>query len=224
MPENISYIQILRRGWWIILLTTIVTVSVASVATSRAPQEYRSTSSYVIGPNAELVQDTDLLRSLDTLDRGTILATYAEIFGSSRVSSAALQEAQLTGRTTEAYIITSYGLPETNILVISVRGPDPNMVMKLNEAVANQGFAYIETLNQVYSLNVLDAPQRPDAPVGPDPLGNIGIALVLGIGLGALLAFLRASIGPAPRPVLTQEDAGADASVSPARKNRVSSI
>jgi capsular polysaccharide biosynthesis protein len=224
MAENITYLQVLRRGWWIILLTILAAVTAALVATSRMPAQYQSLSRYVVGPNADLVQDTDLLRSLDTLERGTIIATYAEIFESESVTSAALQENQLTKQAAESYLITSYGLPETNILVISVRGTNPNMVMKLNQAVANQGLAYIETLNQVYSLNLLDAPQQPDAPVGPDQLRNVGIALVLGIGLGGLLALLRTSIVPATRPVLTQDEAAAEVPVSTSQKNRVSSI
>lgn len=224
MAENITYLQILRRGWWIILLTMLAAVTAAVVATSRMPAQYQSLSRYVVGPNADLVQDTDLLRSLDTLERGTIIATYAEIFGSESVTSAAHQEIQLAKQAAEDYLITSYGLPETNILVISVRGTDPNMVMKLNQAVANQGLAYIETLNQVYSLNLLDAPQQPDAPVGPDQLRNVGIALVLGIGLGGMLALLRTSIVPATRPVMTQDEAAAEVPVSTAHKNRVSNI
>jgi len=224
MAENITYLQILRRGWWIILLTVLVAVAAAMFATSRMPAEYQSLSRYVVVPNADLVQDTDLLRSLDTLERGTIIATYGEIFGSDSVTSAALQELQITKQAAESYLITSYGLPETNILVISVRGTNPNTVMKLNEAVANQGLAYIETLNQVYSLNLLDAPQQPEAPFGPDQLRNVGIALALGIGLGGLLALLRASINPATKPVLAQDEFAAEVPVSTAQKNRVSNI
>lgn len=226
MTDNISYLQILRRGWWIILLTALVAMAVALVATSMAPREYNANSRYVVGPNAELVQDTDLLRSLDTLDRGTIIATYAEIFGSQRIISAALGELQLSKQAIENYTISAYGLPETNILVISVHGTDPTTVMKINEAVANQGLAYIETLNQVYSLTLLDAPQVPDAPVGPDQLRNAGIALALGAGLGALLAFLRASIGPATSPEADESEAETvtENQTPPAREKQASSI
>lgn len=206
MSENISFVQILRRGWWIILLTALVAGVVAWVVTSRLPREYRSDSRYVVGPNTNLVQDTNLLRSLDTLDRGTIIATYSEIFGSHRIISAALNDLQLSAQSGKNFTVTSYGLPQTNILVVSVSGPNPNTVVKLNKSVADQGLAYIQSLNQVYSLTLLDDAQSPVAPISPAPLRNTGLAVVLGLGLGAVLAFLRLSFGLAARPVFAEDE------------------
>lgn len=206
MSENISFVQILRRGWWIILLTALVAGGVAWVVTSRSPREYRSDSRYIVGPNTDLVQDTDLLRSLDTLDRGTIIATYSEIFGSQRIISAALNELQLSGQFGKDYTVTSFGLPQTNILVVSVSGPNPNTVVKLNKSVADQGLAYIQSLNQVYSLTLLDEAQSPVAPISPAPLRNTSLAVVLGLGLGAVLAFLRLSFGATARPVFAEDE------------------
>jgi len=224
MTDTISYIQILRRGWWIILLTALVAMAVALVATSMTPREYRSDSRYIVGPNTELVQDTDLLRSLDTLDRGTIISTYAEIFSSERIVSAALDELQLSKQAVEKYAINAYGLPETNILVISVSGTDPNAVVKINQAVADQGLAYIQTLNQVYALNLLDSPAQPVTPIGPNPIRNAGIALLLGIGLGGLLALLKLSAGDVSSPGTADvETAGVMASSS-VKENQASSM
>jgi uncharacterized protein involved in exopolysaccharide biosynthesis len=72
----------------------------------------------------------------------------------------------------------------------------------LNEAIAREGAAYIDSVYRVYEINLLDAPRIPDRPVSPDPIRNAMVAGALGAGLGLGLAILRR-----PQPVRVAEKA-----------------
>ncbi|HSO26444.1 MAG TPA: Wzz/FepE/Etk N-terminal domain-containing protein [Anaerolineales bacterium] len=204
MTEN-SLISILRKGWWIILLTTIVAALAALAYTYffSAP-EYRATSRFLISPNAETVEEADMLRSLDTLARVDIIATYAEVFRSARITDAARQAANVS----DEYSSNAFNLPETNILVVQVVGPDPRQALVFNQAVNDEALAYLDQIYPVYSLTLLDAPRALTTPIGPDPLRNMGLAVLLGVGLGAILAILRYGLLPQSEPAQQTVTAG----------------
>ncbi len=179
-----------RRGWWVILLTGLMAAFVVYVYTTLnySPQ-YRAISRHVVSPNTTLTNETDSLRSLDTLSRGEIIPTFAEIFQSGQI----LERARTTvGITADAstYIVATYNLPQTNILVITATGPDLATVVELNQAVASSSMEYIAELYPMYSITLLDAPRSSGAPVGSSQERNVIFAFILGSAFGMVVAIL----------------------------------
>ncbi len=87
------YLQMLQRSWWIVLLTALAALVIALAAVFFIPPTFRSTARFVVSPNLEqigLQDDTDLLRSLEALDRRSIIATYAEVVNSERIFNEAV--------------------------------------------------------------------------------------------------------------------------------------
>jgi diguanylate cyclase (GGDEF)-like protein len=134
----------------------------------------------------------DIVSSLDTLDRRTIINTYKELIASPAVYSSNPEIQKIPADVlTEDYLINVVVIPETNILTLTVEGPDPKLIVLIADAIGNQALDYINRLYPVYNFSVLDEPTMPTRPIRPEPVKNAGLALLLGAVLGIGLAFSR---------------------------------
>jgi capsular polysaccharide biosynthesis protein len=178
------------RKWWLVFLTAVTAAGASLLLTSVVPPQYRSTVRLMISPNLAVVEGSDVLRSLDTLDRATIVTTYAEVLESSEIRNRARQEMQLAAGDLEGYAVDAVRLPEANVLEISVTGENPRRVQALAEAVAEVGMTYIEEVYPVYDISLLNPAALSLTPISPKPLRNALVASVLGAAVGVLLALL----------------------------------
>lgn len=195
------YLRMLQGSWWIVILTALAAVFAALVSAYLTTPLYRSSARYIISPNPSFLGgevDYNLIYSLDTLDKRTIITTYAEVLNSPRIFSEAINLAGLREAELTDYSYLATVLPETNIIDFSVRGPDPEMVVLLTNNVGRHAVEYAENLYQIYDMSLLDPATLPVEPVSPQPLRDAGVAAVLGLVLGVALAlsreFLRAPI------------------------------
>ena len=191
MAQLKLYLKILRQGWWIILLTTVTAVIIALVAASATPKVYQTIARYVVSPNADLTDQTDLLRSLDTLDRRSVISTYAEVFSSPRIRSEAVQSLGWSPEKIAGYEVTAVIVPDTNVITIAVRGSNAEDVKELAAAIGNRATTFGQTLYFLYDITLLDPAGVPTYPISPTPTRDAGVAAVLGLVAGAVLAFLR---------------------------------
>ncbi|MCA9872155.1 MAG: hypothetical protein KC441_00810 [Anaerolineales bacterium] len=213
MTQIHTYWQIVKRGWWIILLTAVVAVVASLIYSSLSPRVYQTTTRYIVSPQEVILSNqTDYFRSLDTLDRRSIVTTYAEVFGSSRVFQEAAASLADTTDTLDNYVATAVSLPDANVIQLSVEGPDPNVVMQLADAIGTRSKEYIEGLYFMYAITLLDSPSVPQAPISPTPVRDAFVAGILGLAVGAVLAILyvsyvdRRGVAPAPEDTVTQPD------------------
>lgn len=186
------YLQMLRRSWWIIVITTLATVIAALVVSYLTPPTYQATSRFIVSPSPSLITGgSNLLNSLSTLDKRSIITTYAEILNSQRVYSETINLLQLDDVDLSDYRYRAVALPDANIISFSVTGPDPQVVYTLANAIGQHAVEYIHSLYQVYDLSILDAAVPPSIPIAPQPLRSTGVALVVGLALGVVLALIR---------------------------------
>jgi receptor protein-tyrosine kinase len=89
-------------------------------------------------------------------------------------------------------------VPDTVVLKITVTDPSPIQAQRINDGVVEQLQAFVGELETppgrkvpLLKATVVDSPRLPDSPVSPQPVRNIGLALVLGLLLGFGLAVLR---------------------------------
>jgi diguanylate cyclase (GGDEF)-like protein len=186
------YLQMLRRSWWIVVITTLTTVIAALVLSYMTRPTYQATARFIVSPSPSLVSGgANLLNSLSTLDKRSIVTTYAEILNSQRIYTETTSLLQLNNVDLTAYTYRAVALPDANIIEFSVTGPDPQVVYTLANSVGQHAVEYIHSLYQVYDLSVLDAATPPTEPISPQPLRSAGVALVVGLALGTVLALLR---------------------------------
>ncbi len=152
------YLQMLRRSWWIIVITTLATVIAALVVSYMTPPTYQATSRFIVSPSPSLITGgSNLLSSLSTLDKRSIVTTYAEIMNSQRIFTETTGLLQLNNVDLSNYSYRAVALPEANIIEFSVTGPDRQVVYTLANAIGQHAVEYVHSLYQVYDLSVLDA-------------------------------------------------------------------
>jgi len=191
--EITLYLQAFRRGWWIILVTTLIATNVSLLVSYFTPAVYQTSERFIVSPNAGIFSSSwDIVSSLDTLDRRSIINTYKELLASQAVYGRS-PEIQKLGSDFVAseYNILVVVVPDTNILKLTVEGPDPDGVVVIAKAVASEGVSYINQLYPVYNFSILDSPETPTSPVRPVPVNDASLAAVFGVLIGVVLAFSR---------------------------------
>lgn len=193
--ETKLYLQMLRKGWWIILLTALVAVNATLIYSTMVTPRFRATTKLLVSPDAEVMIDSQrTINSLDTLDNRSVVATYAEFMNSDKVYGEALEslgldKSQLTDFTRKSII-----LPDARVMEITVEGPDAKIAAALANAISEKGVNYIRKFYQVYDINPIDLAAAPTIPISPNPLRDALLALVFGIILGSALAILNEQI------------------------------
>ncbi|HEY3312736.1 MAG TPA: diguanylate cyclase [Anaerolineales bacterium] len=188
--------QTLLRNWWIILLVALVAVLASLGVSYMAVPQYQATARLMLNPSAAITTNADIVRSLDTLDRPSVAATYVEVMNSKKIFDEAVAglkvdpaDPRLTGYTVQAVV-----LPSSSILQLGVTGPNPKVAAELANAIGNQSINYTKRVNSVYNMEFLDLASPSTEPVSPQPMRDASLALVLGLVGGVVLAFLNEQI------------------------------
>lgn len=190
--EVTLYLQAFRRGWWIILLMMLISANVSLIVSYFTPPVYQTSERFIVSPNAGIFTSSwDIVSSLDTLDRRSIINTYKELLASPSVFGKSPEIKKIDPAILSNYNIAVVVVPDTNILTLTVEGPDPQGAVVVADAIASQAVGYINSLYPVYNFNILDKPELPTSPIRPEPMTNAGLASVLGAIVGIVLAFSR---------------------------------
>ncbi len=188
------YLHMIQRSWWVVVLTALTAVLAVLVLAYYSTPIFSSSARYLVAPNPSLLGgevDYNLIYSLDTLDKRTIITTYAEVLNSPRIYGETVQQMGLQQSDLKDYNHVAVVFPETNIVDLTVTGPDPALVVRLTNEIGQHAVSYVETLYPIYDMGLLDPATIPTAPISPQPLRDSGVALVVGLAVGVGLALMR---------------------------------
>jgi diguanylate cyclase (GGDEF)-like protein len=188
------YFQMLQRGWWLIVLAALTSVSVSLGLSYLATPQYKAVASFIVTPSATLTVGRDVVNSLDTLDRRSIIATYAEVMNSRRILNEASELLKLDPAVVAKYDVQAVVLPDAFVLELTVSGPSSKVAADIANAIGSESVKTSQSFTQVYDLNFLDAAIPAKTPYSPQPTRDAGLALVLGAAAGALLVILSEQI------------------------------
>jgi len=188
------FLQMIQRGWLIIVVTAMAALIVALAASYLIAPTYEATARLVVSPNFTQVAAADIIDSLATLDNRSIVATYVEVVNSNTVYDAAINAVNFPEDELEDYLNTTVVLPEANILEISVEGPDSQKTAVLANSIGQQAISFVNNLYSAYEINFLDPASVPIIPKRPQPLRDGILALALGFVIGTILAVVRGQL------------------------------
>ena len=189
MTNIIGTTRVLQR-WWLVLLVALVSVAIAAWLTARQEPLYRASSSLVVAPNTSLEDPIHILRSLETLERRTVVATLADIPASAKALTLAAESLEEEASAFQSYRIRGSVKPQTNIIRIEVTGPNRAQVALLANALADSTVKSGRSMYRIYAMRPLARAGAVGVPVHPNPKRNIMMALVLGLALGLFAAIL----------------------------------
>jgi capsular polysaccharide biosynthesis protein len=183
----------LRREWWVVTLALVVSLATAAFFTASQERMYRASATIVVAPHESVAETADVLRSLETLERRSVIATFARIPGAPEARAATARRlgdaGGLSGFSIEASV-----LPNTNILKIDVQGPDPQRVAAVANAAAEVTRHEVRALYRIFTARTLSHAVPPSRPVHPDPRRNYVVAALLGVLLGVVLVLALDSL------------------------------
>jgi capsular polysaccharide biosynthesis protein len=180
----------LRMGLWMVPLVLALSVGTAAVVTSRQTPTYRGSATLVLVPSAAIRDGPDLLRSLETLERRTVIATFAQIPLTERIRVAAARAVALQPDSLGYYLSQAFVIPNTNLIRIEVEGPDPARAAGFANALATTTMAEAKAMYRVFEMTPLAAAVPPTVPVSPNPRRAIALAAILGAFLGIAATYL----------------------------------
>ena len=183
---NTSLRRMLSRWWWVPALMLGVGVGAGSWWTSLQPRTYRASAMLAVVPNTSVQADADVLRSLDALERRTLLATFARLPDTPETIAAVARTLHQDPRRLKAYDFGAAVLPSTNIIRIDVDGPDPALAAQLANAAGEIAAVEARSLYRIYTMRPIAAAKAPARPIHPDANRNSLAAGVLGLFIGAL--------------------------------------
>jgi capsular polysaccharide biosynthesis protein len=195
--EMRRYVSILKRWWWLALPAFLVTTGLTLLIVLSQPPVYESRATFVVAPQS--LNPDDAVNAFDTLIRGAqITSTYATIARSDLILARA--EDRLAGSTPSSDITVGAEVETgTNVLEISVQGPDPDSAHGFAVAVAAETVDYVNDMSNAYALEPLDSPQVPRLPVGPQKELTIVLGGLFGLVLGGALALFAEYLNPSER-------------------------
>jgi capsular polysaccharide biosynthesis protein len=178
--------------WAVAAIVLAASIGAAAALTARETPLYRSSALVAVYPNSEVEGAEDILRSLDTLERRTIIATLARLASTSETAQQAAEQAQMDARDIGRFRLNASVLPNTNLLRIEVEGPDANGVASFANAAAAVLSAEARSLYRIYALRVVGSASPASRPFSPDRRRHFFVAVVVGvIAAGATLLASR---------------------------------
>lgn len=184
----------LRRNWWIIVLTTLVALNVSLIASHLTTPLYSSSTRFIVSPNLGILSGRDAITSMEALDKRSIVLTYSEFLNSRRIFQETISTLGIPVDIADEYSVSTVVLPDTNILELTVSGPDPVTAALLANGIGKQAIDTISLLYTTYDINVLDPALPAAKPFTPQPTRDASLALLLGLVGGAALAIASEQI------------------------------
>ncbi len=193
--DLVRQLRLVRRNWWIVLLTLMVSLGVTALVTVRAQPRYLATVTFFVTTPSQGVTDA-YQGSLFLQQR---VKSYEELLTSDRLAQSVVTDDQL-GLTAEQVQrrITTSTEAGTVLLRASVTDTDQTRALRVTEAVSAR---FVELVNKVETrpdgtpgpikIEVIGGPRVSPSPVSPQPVRNALIGTLLGLLAGTGLAILR---------------------------------
>jgi diguanylate cyclase (GGDEF)-like protein len=179
-----------KRNWWVVLLTILFSLAGALGASYLATPQYQAVARFIVSPSTELINRSDVLYGLNTLNNQSVMSTFTQVMSSERIYADTLTSLNLSADEIQDYSYEATVSSNSSVLEVSVSGPDAQMAANLANALGSETIKFISRLNQVFKIEFLDIASPPVIPASPQPLLYSGLALVLGLVVGIVLAVL----------------------------------
>jgi capsular polysaccharide biosynthesis protein len=185
-------------------------------ASSKAQWTAESVS--VVLPDAQL-SEADSAAYYETLSRGQIVATFAEVASNERFTQQAEQNLGLDAARSAAVTSEVTVAPSTSVLLIRVTSDDRTVAEQVTQEMTNVSQAYLQGLARPYRLDVVNPGTGTAFRSSTSPLVIAGaavvVALVGGLAIQQAVYHSLVALRPGRRRALASAPAGPDPAGAP---------
>ncbi|MGQ9549507.1 MAG: YveK family protein [Roseiflexus sp.] len=184
-----TFIRILIRNWWLVVLATALTVGSTAVFVLLQKPIYQASTIVELKPSVVLEDPNQILNTINALTRRNVINTIAR-----KATSMSMHEevAREMGVPVEAVLsaqLQTITPPETNLIEVRVRSVDPAFAAAVANTVAQKMLG--QDYEKVISIEVIDPAIPPTSPIAPQPLRLLTLGLIFGLILGVTFALLE---------------------------------
>lgn len=183
-------LNMLKNDWWVIVAIGFIFSGIGMFYSSSQTPIYEASATFALTPNSKNLPETyHLLDSFDTLaSRSTVAQSYSNILESDLIVGAAGESLGLAASEIKDYQVSSVVLPDSFILLLTVRGKSALLASDLANAIGMASIDYVNA-QEIYFLQPLDVATVQNDPISPNHAINIILSALVGItgGLGFLV-------------------------------------
>jgi capsular exopolysaccharide synthesis family protein len=198
-----DYLRAIRKRWWLVVGALGVAIAVAVTITVLTPPRYAASVTFFV--NAQTSGATDAFQGGTFVQQR--VKSYVDVLTSNRLAQTiADQQADGLSAETVQEGITAQVVPDTVLVRATVTDGDRARALRLAQAVATEVPKLVKTLETppkatapTVGVEILAEPKLADDPVSPQPVRNVGLAVVLGLIVGVGAAALRESLDTSVR-------------------------
>lgn len=186
-----DYLQALRRGWIIVLVSVLLALAGAAAIALRKTDVYTADTQLFVA-SAVPTDDPEELYQRNLIAAQRVQSYVSVISGDVVADRVAEELGSDLGASVEVTVV-----PNTVVLQITTTGADPEQVAEVARAYAEVAPQVIEEVDQVddsasqVRVTVVDDADVPSAPVPNSPLMLVVAATLLGLGLGFTIVMVR---------------------------------
>jgi len=208
-----TFVRVLIRNWWLIVLATALTVGSTAVFVLLQKPVYQAATIVELKPSVVLEDPNQILNTINALTRRNVINTIAR-----KATSMSMHEevAREMGVPVEAVLsarVQTITPPETNLIEVRAQSVDPAFAAAVANTVAQKMLG--QDYEKVISMEVIDPAVPPTSPIAPQPMRLLTLGLIFGLILGVAFALmehalsvLRSGIGILDdKPLILQQPA-----------------
>lgn len=196
MEKQINLMDIIKlytRRWWALVIGLVVGGIIAGTYTTFfVTRIYESAGSLYTENSTDILQQDITDVNLSTIMvRKELVATYAEVLSSNTFLKKVAAESNL-GYTNEDILkmLSMSSKNQTEILIISVKSPNPQHAYIIAQTIINLAEEQISTVVEGGSVKLLDEPEYPQTYSSPNILKNTQLGMLIGFVFSLVLIFV----------------------------------
>ncbi|MBI9046960.1 MAG: diguanylate cyclase [Anaerolineaceae bacterium] len=188
-----NYFRSIQKSWRIIVIITLIAWAISLGISYTTIPKFRSSATFLIYPNPNLTSSRDVMDSLDTLEGQKTTTTYSRIFTSERIKQDTVLKLGREPGTFDEYVVSTDST-DSNILILQVDGPDPQLAAELANNIGQNAIEYIKGIYQIFVISFLDTATIPETAFEPKPWRDGAYAAGIGFLMGIIVVMLQAQL------------------------------
>lgn len=163
----------------------LVVVAGAALAVTSQPK-WTAESVQVVLPSADL-DTSDSAAYYETLSRGQIVATFAEVADNQRFQDQAAKNLNLTDAQRAGMTTTVSVVPDTSVILVRTTAGTAAVAEQVADATTTLASAYLAGLSQPYRTDLVHGAQGTATASGTSPTTLLALAVVVGLIVGVAI-------------------------------------
>jgi capsular exopolysaccharide synthesis family protein len=195
-----TFLQLLRNHWKMIAAITVLAGVASGVLTARMTPRYASSVSFYV--SAQTNTTDPAMAYQGALLSQQAVQSYADLLTGPRLANSVIRYLGLPMTTPQLTAeVSARSIPQTVLLTATVTDTSPRRAREIATAIGIRFVRLVSVLERppgqrhaTVRVTVVAPAALPSAPVSPNPVRNVGIAVLLGLLIGIAIAALRRSL------------------------------